>query len=150
MAPQTPTRQLGKDGPQVSALGFGAMGLSAFYGTADPDEERYKVLDRAHDLGQTFWDSSDIYADNEDLLGKWFKRTGKRNDIFLATKFAITRDGDGLTALRSDPKYVKEACAKSLKRLGIDTIDLYYCHRVDGKTPIEKTVQAMAELKKCV
>ena len=82
------------------------------------------------------------------MLGKWLKRTGKRNDIFLATKFGVTFDSNRRPTVRSDPEYVKQACAKSLKRLGIDRIDLYYCHRVDKKTPIEETVQAMAELKK--
>lgn len=86
--------------------------------------------------------------DNEDLIGKWFKRTGKRDEIFLATKFANYMTPDGKMEVRSDPEYVKEACAKSLKRLGIQTIDLYYCHRLNRKTPVEKTVQAMAELKK--
>ena len=84
---------------------------------------------------------------SEDLIGKWFARTGLRSQIFLATKFANRILPDGSRELRSDPAYVKEACAKSLSRLGIDCIDLYYCHRVDKKTPIEKTVQAMAELK---
>lgn len=148
MTSQLPTRQLGKDGPHVTALGFGAMGLSAFYGKPEPDEERFKVLDRAYELGERNWDSADMYADSEDLLGKWFKRTGKRNDIFLATKFANIMKSDGTSEVRSDPEYVKEACERSLKRLGVDCIDLYYCHRVDGKTPIEKTVEAMAELKK--
>ncbi|CAF9926543.1 MAG: Aldo-keto reductase str7 [Alectoria fallacina] len=147
MAPSLPTRQLGKDGPQVTALGFGAMGLSAFYGKPESDEDRFKILDKAYDMGETFWDSADVYMDNEDLIGKWFERTGKRDDIFLATKFAnIMKDGN--RTVRSDPEYVKEACEKSLKRLGIPTIDLYYCHRLDGKTPIEKTVEAMAQLKK--
>jgi len=82
------------------------------------------------------------------LLGKWFKRRGKRNEIFLATKFGVTFDSNRRPTVRSDPEYVKQACAKSLERLGIDCIDLYYCHRVDKKTPIEETVQAMAELKK--
>ncbi|KAK4693869.1 pyridoxine 4-dehydrogenase, partial [Lecanoromycetidae sp. Uapishka_2] len=145
--PQLPTRKLGKDGPAVTALGFGAMGLSAFYGKPEPDEERFKVLDRAYELGEHFWDSADIYQDNEDLIGKWFKRTGKRDEIFLATKFANTMK-DGQMTVKSDPEYVKEACEKSLKRLGIPTIDLYYCHRLDGVTPVEKTVEAMAQLKK--
>ena len=103
------TRSLGKNGPQVTAMGFGLMvqslqpdilgtweitltriqGLSAFYGAAKSDEERFKVLDRALELGETFWDSSDIYGDSEDLIGKWFKRTGNRDKIFLATKFGI-------------------------------------------------------------
>ncbi|KAA6410691.1 MAG: Aldo keto reductase [Lasallia pustulata] len=148
MPSQLPTRQLGKDGPHISGLGFGAMGLSAFYGKPESDEERFKVLDRAYELGERFWDSADVYMDNEDLIGKWFKRTGKRDEIFLATKFASFRTAEGMREIRSDPEYVKEACAKSLKRLGIQTIDLYYCHRLDRKTPVEKTVQAMAELKK--
>ena len=145
--PQLPTRQLGKNGPQVTALGFGAMGLSAFYGAPESDEERFKVLDKAYEMGERFWDSADIYMDSEDLIGKWFKRTGKRDDIFIATKFA-NQMKDGKMIQRSDPEYVKEACEKSLKRLGVSCIDLYYCHRLDKVTPIEKTVQAMAELKK--
>lgn len=149
MAPsQLPTRQLGRNGPQVTALGFGAMGLSAFYGGPESDEERFKVLDRAYELGEVNWDSADIYADNEDLIGEWFKRTGKRNEIFLATKFANQMTKDGQRIVKSDPEYVKGACEKSLKRLGVDCIDLYYCHRVDGVTPVEKTVEAMAQLKK--
>ncbi|KAI4259996.1 MAG: hypothetical protein LQ352_000492 [Teloschistes flavicans] len=139
--------QLGKNGPQVPCLGFGLMGLSSAYGAIEPTEERLKVLDRAYELGERFWDSADIYADSEDLVGEWFKRSGKRNDIFLATKFALLITNSGIKT-RSDPEYVKESCNKSLKRLGLDCIDLYYCHRVDGKTPIEKTVEAMAELKK--
>ncbi|KAL8949881.1 MAG: hypothetical protein Q9222_004038 [Ikaeria aurantiellina] len=147
MAAKLPTRQLGKNGPQVTALGFGAMGLSAFYGAHDTDEERFKVLDRAYELGVTNWDSADIYMDNEDLIGKWLQRTKKREHIFLATKFANRFLPDGTRELRSDPAYVHEACAKSLSRLQTSYIDLYYCHRVDGVTPIEKTVAAMAELK---
>lgn len=149
--PQLPTRKLGKNGPEVCALGFGAMGLSAFYGKPEADEERFKVLDRALELGETFWDSADMYQDSEDLIGKWFKRTGKRDEVFLATKFAnrgrVAKD-EVKIFVDSSPEYCKEACEKSLKRLGIPTIDLYYCHRVDSVTPIEKTVEAMAELKK--
>lgn len=89
-----------------------------------------------------------MYGDSEDLLGKWFKRTGKRDEIFLATKFGNLIKKDGSRAIDSSPEYVEAACAKSLQRLGIPTIDLYYCHRVDGKTPIEKTVEAMAQLKR--
>lgn len=142
-----PTRQLGKNGPHVTALGFGAMGLSAFYGAPQSDEERFKVLDRAYELGETFWDTADVYMDNEDLIGKWFKRTGKRDEIFLATKFANAWV-DGTMTQRNDPEYVREACEKSLRRLGVDSIDLYYCHRLDRVTPVEKMVDAMAELKK--
>ena len=142
------TRQLGANGPQVSALGFGAMGLSSFYGTVPTDADRFALLDRAYSLGQRFWDTADVYGDNEDVIGKWFARTGKREEIFLATKFANIRFPDGRFQVRSDPEYVREACEKSLRRLGVEKIDLYYCHRVDGETPIEKTVRAMAELKK--
>ena len=148
-SPPLPTRQLGKDGPQVTALGYGAMGLSAFYGAPDSDEVRLQFLDRLYELGCHNWDSADVYMDSEDLLGKWFAQNkDKRDNVFIATKFANKwkDDGSGMEQ-RSDPAYVKEACAKSLKRLGLQTIDLYYCHRVDGKTPIEETVQAMADLK---
>jgi len=124
------------------------MGLSAFYGKPDSDEVRFKVLDKAYELGCTNWDSADIYADSEELLGKWFKRTGHRKDIFLATKFANKYNPNGgARSLDSSPEYCKEACQSSLKKLGTDYIDLFYCHLVDGKTPIEKTVQAMLELK---
>ncbi|KAL8726918.1 MAG: hypothetical protein Q9166_006407 [cf. Caloplaca sp. 2 TL-2023] len=129
-------------------MGFGLMGLSSAYGAVESTEERLKVLDRAYELDERFWDSADVYADSEDLVGEWFKRNGKRNDIFLATKFALIVNEKGEIVTRSDPEYVKAACSQSLKRLGVGCIDLYYCHRVDGKTPIEKTVEAMAELKK--
>ncbi len=148
MSPKLPTRQLGQNGPQVTALGFGGMGLSAFYGTPAPDAERLALLDRAYELGETNWDSADVYGDNEELLGKWFARTGKRAEIFVATKFGNLVAADGTRQVRSDPEYVREACEKSLKRLGVETIDLYYCHRLDRKTPIERTVRAMVELKK--
>lgn len=124
------------------------MGLSAFYGTPLPDEERLKFLDHVYESGCTNWDSADVYGDSEDLAGKWFKRSGKRNEIFLATKFANRALPDGKRETNSTPEYAKEACEKSLKRLGVDHIDLLYCHRVDKKTPIEQTMKAMAELKK--
>jgi aryl-alcohol dehydrogenase-like predicted oxidoreductase len=139
-----PTASLGKNGPQVTRLGFGLMGLSTFYGPAKPDNERLALLDNAHSLGELFWDSSDMYGDSEDLIGKWFAANpSKRADIFLATKFAV-KEG---RVIDSSPEYVKIACDKSLKRLGIKQIDLYYCHRVDQKTPIERTVEAMKQLK---
>ena len=140
-----PTRQLGKDGPQVPALGFGTMGLSVGYSTPGSDSERFALLDRAFELGLTFWDTADIYGDSEDLLGAWFKRTGKRDSIFLASKFGGSMD-NGVWATDSSAAYCKAACEKSLKRLGVDFIDLYYCHRVDSVTPIEHTVAAMFEL----
>ncbi|KAF2256643.1 putative aldo-keto reductase, partial [Trematosphaeria pertusa] len=144
-----PTAPLGKNGPQVNRLGLGLMGLSSFYGTKKSDAERLALLDKAYDMGERFWDTADMYGDSEDLLCKWFEASrGKRDNIFLATKFANRVNPDGTREINSSPEYCKEACAKSLKRLGVPTIDLYYCHRLDRKTPIEKTVEAMAELKK--
>ncbi|TKA65594.1 hypothetical protein B0A49_04875 [Cryomyces minteri] len=147
--PGLPTRQLGKNGPQVTALGFGCMGLSAFYGAPKLDKERFAVLDKAYALGELHWDSADVYADNEDLLGKWFKQNpGKRDNVFVATKFGFRGFDDGRSEVNSTPEYCREACEKSLKRLGVPYVDLYYCHRLDGKTPVEKTIEAMAQLKK--
>ncbi len=147
--PLLPTRQLGKNGPTVTALGFGAMGLSTAYQTPENDDYRYKLLDRALELGLTFWDSADLYGDSEDLLGQWFKRTNNRDKIFLATKFGGTlSSGDYKMGWDSSLEHCKEACDKSLKRLGVDCIDLYYSYRVDAVTPIEKTIQAMVDLKK--
>ncbi|RDW67581.1 aldo-keto reductase YakC-2 [Coleophoma cylindrospora] len=144
-----PQRTIGDD--KVSALGLGCMGMSfgyTSYGGYD-DAASLEVLTWAADHGITFWDTSDIYGPhtNELLLGKWFAETGRRKEIFLATKFANTMK-DGQMLVRGDAPYVKEACAASLARLGVECIDLYYQHRVDSNTPIEETVQAMAELKK--
>ncbi|KAF8147784.1 Aldo keto reductase [Mycena galopus ATCC 62051] len=105
---------------------------AVFYGAVESDEERFKVLDAAYAGGCTHWDTAHMYGDSEELIGKWFKRTGKRSDIFLATKFGITAQG-----LRGDPEFVREQVATSLSRLGVDHIDLYYQHRVDPKVPIE-------------
>ncbi|CAI6341823.1 unnamed protein product [Periconia digitata] len=143
-----PTAPMGKNGPQVNRLGFGLMGLSAFYGAPKPDEERFAVLDAAYEKGERNWDTSDLYGDSEVLLGKWFKANpGKRENIFLATKFAAVTHPDGTYTTDSSPEYAKQACAKSLERLGLPNIDLYYIHRLDQKTPIEKTMQAMVEMK---
>ncbi|KII86686.1 hypothetical protein PLICRDRAFT_163948 [Plicaturopsis crispa FD-325 SS-3] len=139
-----PTRKIGNT--NVSAIGFGAMGLSAFYGKAASDEERLDFLDTVYARGCTFWDTADAYADNEDLLRKWFKRSGKRGEIFLATKFGHTPNTGKL--ITGDPEYVQAAFAKSASRLGVETVDLYYAHRTDPTVPIEKTVGAMAELVK--
>ncbi|KAK0218722.1 NADP-dependent oxidoreductase domain-containing protein [Armillaria fumosa] len=133
-------------GALINPIGFGAMGLSAFYGAVDSDEERFKaiqILDAAYEKGCRHWDSADVYSDSELLLGKWFKRTGKRSEIFLTSKFGITPNGG-----RGDPEYVKQQCEKSLERFGVDYIDLYYQHRPDRNVPIEHTVAAMAELVK--
>ncbi|KAK0486604.1 NADP-dependent oxidoreductase domain-containing protein [Armillaria novae-zelandiae] len=125
----------------VNPIGFGAMGLSSFYGSVDSDEERFKILDAAYDKGCMHWDSSNVYGDSELLIGKCERY--KRNEIFLTSKFGITPNGP-----RSDPEYVKEQCAISLRRFGVDCIDLYYQHRPDPNVPIEYTVAAMAELVK--
>jgi aryl-alcohol dehydrogenase-like predicted oxidoreductase len=133
----------------VSALGLGCMGMSMslFTGLPRDEEEISKTLTTAADLGITFWDTSDAYGDNEEMIGKWFRQTGRRNEIFLATKFGVKRV-DGKMEVDGSPEYIKQACIKSLELLGTDHIDLYYQHRVDTTTPIEKTIEAMAELKK--
>ncbi|KAE8453540.1 hypothetical protein EG329_010401 [Mollisiaceae sp. DMI_Dod_QoI] len=144
-----PTRPLGKNGPLVPKMGLGCMGLSLWYGRQANDEERLKFLDAAFELGENFWVTSDMYGDSEVLLGKWFKRTNLRSSIFLVDKFGfVTADPFEPPILRTDPEAVKKACAKSLEILGVDKIDLYMAHRTDDKTPIEKTVEAMVELKK--
>ncbi|KAJ5367971.1 uncharacterized protein N7496_007731 [Penicillium cataractarum] len=142
-----PLRTLGRDGPQVSTIGLGFGSIAGFYGPAGTLDEKVAHLDHAHATGLRFWDMADIYGDSEDVAGEWIKRSGKRDDVFLATKFSLQRKPDGKFFFRSDPEYVKAACEKSIQRLGVNTIDLYYCHRVDGVTPIEKTIEAMVELK---
>ncbi|KAI2607969.1 putative aldo-keto reductase [Hypoxylon sp. NC1633] len=140
-------RQLGKNGPLVPAIGFGLMGLSAgHYGDVPDDEERFKILDRAFELGETFWDTSDLYGDNEQLLAKWFKRTGKRNQIFLATKYGYVK-GSKTYDTDSSYEYTKKACDENLKALGVDSIDLYYIHSVNPEVPIEETMRALKELQ---
>ncbi|KAI0192604.1 aldo/keto reductase [Xylaria flabelliformis] len=147
MSSITANRTLGKNGPKVSAIGFGLESLSTnHYGSHPSDQERFKILDRALELGVTFWDSSDLYGDSEELVGRWFKRTGKRGDIFIATKFGYIVDTQRYK-VDSSAAYCKQACEKSLKRLGIDSIDLYYVHNVDPETPIEETMRAMKELQ---
>lgn len=128
MASSYPQRKIGDD--NVSAEGLGCMGMSFAYTSKGGfvDEESLKTLTRAADLGVTFWDTSDIYGPhtNERLIGRWFKETGRRKEIFLASKFANTQDADGKPLVRGDREYVRKACAGSLERLGVDTIDLYY------------------------
>ncbi|KIW99888.1 uncharacterized protein Z518_10816 [Rhinocladiella mackenziei CBS 650.93] len=147
-APKFPQRKIGED--LVSALGLGCMGMSIVLSSGPYDEkESLKVLTEAADVGINFWVTSDSYGPftNEKLIGRWFKETGRRDEIFLATKFGI-RLGDGKIKIDGSPDYVKEACEASLERLETDHIDLYLQHRVDTETPIEKTVGAMAQLKK--
>jgi aryl-alcohol dehydrogenase-like predicted oxidoreductase len=142
-------RQLGRSGLTVSALGFGCMGMSDFYGPRD-DAQSMDTLNRAIELGVTFWDTSDAYGPyrNEELVGRAIR--GRRDKVTIATKFGIVRSPEDPTRreISGRPEYVRSACEASLKRLGIETIDLYYQHRVDPKTPIEETVGAMAKLVK--
>ncbi|KAL2835666.1 NADP-dependent oxidoreductase domain-containing protein [Aspergillus pseudoustus] len=143
-----PTRPLGRNGPQVSSIGLGLMSIGGVYGAAPSDEDRLALLDRAHAIGQWFWDTADIYFDSEEIIGKWrAKNPEKAKDIFLASKFGIQLFPGGRQTLDSSPEYARSALARSLKRLQTDTIDLYYAHRVDGKTPIEKTIQTMVQFK---
>jgi aryl-alcohol dehydrogenase-like predicted oxidoreductase len=140
--------ELGKSGLKVSAIGLGCMGMSEFY---DPrqmnDKESVRVIHRYLDAGGNFLDTADVYGmgRNEVLVGKAIR--DRRDKVVLATKFANVRGTKGeFLGVRGDPQYVRECCDASLKRLGVEVIDLYYQHRVDPKTPIEETVGAMAEL----
>ncbi len=140
------TITLGNGGPTVPAVGLGCMGMSEFYGPSDV-RDCLKVLDRAAEIGCTFWDTADMYGPfaNEELVGKAL--AGRREAITLATKFGIRRSESGeWLGIDGRPEYVKAACEASLRRLGTDRIDLYYQHRVDPNVPIEDSVGAMAEL----
>jgi aryl-alcohol dehydrogenase-like predicted oxidoreductase len=138
-------RRLGKSGPEVSAIGLGCMSLSGVYGTSD-DAAGTALIHRAIDLGVDHFDSSDMYGwgQNEELLGRALK--GRRDGVVIASKFGQTRQPGGANGVDGSPAYIAQACEASLKRLGVETIDLYYQHRVDPAVPVEETVGAMAKL----
>lgn len=143
-------RKLGKTGESISAIGLGCMGMSFAYGNSQDfnEAESLATLELALDLGVNFWDTADMYGQgaNEILLSKILAT--KRDKVFIATKFGFKAKDDGSFYFDGSPKYLKQACEASLKRLGVDVIDLYYTHRIDGTVPVEETVGAMAELVK--
>ncbi|KAJ7146072.1 NADP-dependent oxidoreductase domain-containing protein [Mycena epipterygia] len=147
MSKQFPMRQLGANGPMVSTLGFGTMGIGeSHYGPTDK-AEAFKTLSRAADLGITLWDTADIYGDSERVLGEWFAKTGRRAEIFLATKFGAidlrdTRPNRSFAPC-NEPAYIEQAFVRSLAQLQTTYIDLYYVHRIDKNVPIEIVLETL-------
>ncbi|KAJ7686766.1 Aldo/keto reductase [Mycena rosella] len=145
MANTYPMRKLGPNGPAVSAIGLGAGGISgAFYGRADKSDA-FAMLSYAADRGMTFWDTADYYGESENFIGEWLAQTGRRSEIFLATKFgaADLREGPNKGKVCSEPSYIKQAVQRSLKLLQTEYIDLYYQHRVDPAVPIEIVLETL-------
>ena len=142
-------RSLGNEGLRVSSIGLGVMGMSEFYGTPD-EAECVATLERALEIGVTFWDTADAYGSghNEELIGQFVKERGCRDRVVLATKFGFVRKDGVAVGISGSPEYVATSCDASLRRLGFDQIDLYYQHRIDPTVPVEDTVGAMAELVK--
>jgi aryl-alcohol dehydrogenase-like predicted oxidoreductase len=140
------TRTLGPNGPKVSAIGLGCMGMSQSYGTFDDEAESVATIHRALELGVTLLDTADVYGAgaNEELVGRAIR--GRRDQIVLATKCGLVPGAEGSPTLDGSPDHIRSACDASLRRLGVASIDLYYLHRVDPKTPIEESVRAMAGL----
>ncbi|KAG6812685.1 hypothetical protein H0H92_001314 [Tricholoma furcatifolium] len=135
-------RNLGRDGPSVSAIGLGTMGMGAFLGPSD-DNASFDTLTSAANRGMTFWDTADIYGHSEELIGTWFNKTGRRSEIFLATKFGNWDPTSTEQKPNSKPSYIATALQRSLARLQTDYIDLYYQHRVDPDVPIEVVLEAL-------
>ncbi|KAI1261924.1 Aldo/keto reductase [Xylariaceae sp. FL1019] len=147
-ATTVPSRTLGKNGPAIAPMGLGLMSLCGVYGQSPSLEDQFKLLDHAVEIGETFWDTSDAYLDNAEVLSQWFKRSGNRDKIFLASKFGLVMGDDlKLKGVDTSAEYCKKACNDNLKRLGIECIDLYYAHRLNADTPVEETMRAMAELQ---
>ena len=141
-------RKVGKDGPEIAAIGLGCMGMAGWYGERD-DDRSIATLDRSLELGVEMFDTADVYGagENEEFVGRWLK--GKRDRVFLASKCGNTFGQSGRPAgvVNGRPEYVLQACDESLKRLGVDVIDLYYLHRVDRNVPIEDTMGAFVQLR---
>ncbi|KAI0147235.1 Aldo/keto reductase [Xylariaceae sp. FL1272] len=143
-----PLRTLGRNGPAIAPMGLGLMSLCGVYGKEPSLDEQLKLLDHAVEIGETFWDTSDAYLDNLEVLSEWFKRSGKRDRIFLASKFGLVLGEDvRLKAVDTSAEYCKRACEENLRRLGVECLDLYYAHRLNADTPVEETMRAMVELQ---